>query len=396
MPNFPVKKGVYTNQAHVNVPEGTYELEHGREGFASQEVSHLYVKEAPSHWSRVEGDLRPRAIDCNAIVPSDATEADGTPLELMQAAAWCGKKTLSMFLSKRTESMPYIHRSVDGDEMYFVHQGHGRIETEYGVLEYERGDYIIIPRGSLYRVIPETTDTFMLITESRTPFMIPERGILGPHALFDKGVLRQPDWDTPREHWRQDEYEVRIKRQGRYSKAFFDYNPLTNVQGWKGTLTPFILNVRDFRPLSSLRYHVTPTTGATFESEEVFVGTFAPRALGDENTLRLPFYHRNIDYDEFIFYHDGEFFSRGGIKEGMITLHPAGLDHGPHPVAWERDRAAIEKAKQNPGIKATYTSETAVALDTTHQLFCTQEALEAELPDYATSWYDQAKTLVNE
>lgn len=393
MRNYPIKRGIYTNQAHVRVPEGTYELEHAREGFLSEEVSHLYVKEAPSHWSRVEGDLQPRAVDARKMTPSDATNPNGVPVELMTAAVWCGKKTLSIFLSKRQQAMPYIYRTVDGDEMYFVHQGHGRIETEYGVLEYERGDYIYIPRGCLYRVIPKTTDTFMIITESRMPFSIPDRGLLGPHAIFDKGVVRLPEFDASREAWSQDEYEVRIKRLGRYSRVYFDYNPLTNVVGWKGTLTPYILNLRDIRPISALRNHIVPTANTTFQSEDAIITTFGPRALGDEETLRLPFYHRNIDYDEFIFYHEGNFFSRAGIEPGMFTLHPAGLDHGPHPIAWERDREAQEELKRTGQIAIS--KGKAINVDTTHQLFCSKAALDAQMNNYNTSWYEQAKAIEN-
>ena len=391
MTNFPITRGRYAPQAHVRVPEGAYELEYAREGFMSEEATHLYVEEPPSHWNRVEGDMQPRAIDGRKITPPDATDPYGTPAELFQASVWCGKKTLTIFLSKRQEKMPFVYRTVDGDEMHFVHQGHGRIDTEFGVIEYERGDYIYIPRGSLYRVLPESSDTFMITTESRMAFEIPNRGLLGPHAIFDKGVLRLPDFDAPREKWDQDEYEVRIKRLGHFSKIFYDFNPLTNVVGWKGNLTPFVLNVRDIRPMSSLNNHVVPSANTTFESEDAIITTFAPRAIGDEETLRLPFYHRNVDYDEFIFYHDGNFFSRGGIEPGMMTLHPAGLDHGPHPVAWERDRKAQEEANRSGKIRVA--QETAINVDTTHALFCSQAAIEGEVKGYATSWYDQAKEI---
>lgn len=386
---FPHKNGRYTDQAHVNVPAGTFELEHGRDGFFSEQVSHLYLTEPPSHWKRVEGDLQPRAIDARRIETADSTNPNAVPTELMQAAVWCGKKTFSVFLSKRTEAMPYIYRSADGDEMYFVHDGYGRIETEYGVLEYERGDYIYLPRGTMYRVLPANDRTFMIINESRSPYQVPDRGLLGPHAIFDMGVLRLPDFYAPREAWRQDEYELRVKRLGRFTRVFYDFNPLTAVAGWKGTLTPYILNVRDIRPTSFVNYHTAPTANTTFQSEDVLVTTFAPnRALGDEHTLRVPFYHRNVDFDEFIFYHEGNFFSRAGIEPGMISLHPAGLDHGPHPAAFERDRLAMEEAKQRGTVPMS--KATAINLDTPHALFPTQTAIDAEMPGYNTSWYDQA------
>ena len=319
MKNYPHKRGRYTNQTHVNVPLGTFEMEFAREGFFSEEASHLYVTKPPSHWHRIEGDLRPRAVDCRKIETADSQDAGALPTQLLTAAVWCGKKTLSVFLSKRQERMPYIYKTIDGDEIYFVHEGYGRIETEFGVLEYERGDYIILPRGCLYRLIPENDKTFLIICESKAPFQIPDRGLLGPHAIFDKGVLRLPDFDAPLERWEQEEYEVRVKRLGRLTRMWYEFNPLAHVAGWKGTLVPYVLNVRDIRPISMLNNHVVPTANTTFTSEDVLVTTFAPRALGNEETLRLPFYHRNIDFDEFIFYHEGNFFSKAGIEPGMFT-----------------------------------------------------------------------------
>ncbi|MFK7802488.1 MAG: homogentisate 1,2-dioxygenase [Anaerolineae bacterium] len=395
MKNYPLKRGRYTDQAHVRVPTGTFELEHAREGFFSEEASHLYVTEPPSHWSRIEGDLRPRAVDCRKMVTADSEDPNALPTQLLSAAVWCGKKTLSFYLSKRQEAMPYIYKSVDGDEIYFVHDGYGRIETEYGVLEYERGDYIIIPRGCLYRVLPEDNRTFMIIVESISPYQIPDRGLLGPHSIFDKGVLRLPEFEAPREKWEADEYEVRVKRLGRLTKMWYDFNPLASVAGWKGTLCPYILNVRDIRPISMLNNHVVPTANTTFQSEDVLVTTFAPRALGNEETLRLPFYHRNIDYDEFIFYHEGNFFSKAGIEPGMFTLHPAGLDHGPHPKAFERDKANMEKLKAE-GKDVAIGKSTAINFDTTHMLFGSAEMAAAEWEGYSTSWYDQAKEMAAE
>ncbi|MEM7535634.1 MAG: homogentisate 1,2-dioxygenase [Chloroflexota bacterium] len=392
MQNYPHKQGRYPNQAHVRVPEGTFELEYARDGFFSEEASHLYVTEPPSNWKRIEGDLKPRAVDCRTIVTADSENADALPTSLLSAAVWCGKKTLSFFLSKRQEAMPYIYKSIDGDEMYFVHDGYGRIETEFGVLEYEPGDYILMPRGCLYRVIPENHRTFMIICESISPYRIPDRGLLGPHAIFDKGVLRLPDFDAPREEWAQDEYEVRVKRLGYLTKFWYDFNPLASVAGWKGTLTPYILNVRDIRPISMLNNHVAPTANTTFQSDDVLVTTFAPRALGNAETLRVPFYHRNIDYDEFIFYYEGNFFSKAGIEPGMFTLHPAGLDHGPHPKAFERDRENMERLLAE-GQEYAIGKSTAINFDTTHMLFSSSETIEAEWKGYHTSWYDQAQEM---
>jgi homogentisate 1,2-dioxygenase len=381
MQRFPLKNGVYPNQAHVRIPEGTYEMEYGREGFFG-EATHLYTKEMPSAWKRIEGPLRPIAMDCRTIETSDLTDPNGTPALLMQSMAACARRSLSIYLTRRREAMPFLYRTVDGDELYFFHRGVGVIETEFGILPYRPGDYVIIPKGCIYRLVPESKDTLAIISESRTAFGIPDRGILGSHALFDPGVIQYPDFDQKRSGLNGGEVELQVKRTGIRSKLFFDYNPIENVVGYKGTVLPSKLNVRDFRPVCSMRYHVPPTAGATFSSSEVFVGTFAPRLLGDDEVLRLPYYHRNIDYDEVIFYHEGVFFSRGGIEPGMLTLHPMGIDHGPHPQAWERDRQGLTKQ----------TNEYAIALDAVEPLFVTPDGAKGIIEAYSTSWYYPIET----
>jgi homogentisate 1,2-dioxygenase len=376
MQRFPLKNGVYPNQAHVRIPEGTYEMEYGREGFFG-EATHLYTKEMPSAWKRIEGSLRPIAMDCRTIETPDLADPNGTPALLMQSMAACARRSLSIYLTRRREPMPFLYRTVDGDELYFFHRGVGVIETEFGILPYRPGDYVIIPKGCIYRLVPESKDTLAIISESRTAFGIPDRGILGAHALFDPGVIQYPDFDQKRSGLNGRDVELQVKRAGIRSKLFFDYNPIENVVGYKGTVLPSKLNVRDFRPISSMRYHVPPTAGATFASSEVYVVTFAPRLLGDDEVLRLPYYHRNVDYEEVIFYHEGVFFSRGGIEPGMLTLHPMGIDHGPQPQAWERDRQGLTKQ----------TNEYAVALDAVEPLFVTSEGAKGIIEAYSTSWY---------
>jgi homogentisate 1,2-dioxygenase len=301
---------------------------------------------------------------------------------LMQSMAACARRSLSIYLTRRREPMPFLYRTVDGDELYFFHRGVGVIETEFGILPYRPGDYVIIPKGCIYRLVPESKDTLAIISESRTALGIPDRGILGSHALFDPGVIQYPDFDQKRSGLNGGDVELQVKRAGIRSKLFFDYNPIENVVGYKGTVLPSKLNVRDFRPISSMRYHVPPTAGATFASSEVYVVTFAPRPLGDDEVLRLPYYHRNVDYDEVIFYHEGVFFSRGGIEPGMLTLHPMGIDHGPQPQAWERDRQGLTKQ----------TNEYAVALDAVEPLFVTPDGAKGIIEAYSTSWYYPIET----
>src|ERR687895_2425278 len=164
-------KGKVTKQAHVGVPEGTYEEEHGREAFAGR-ASHLYRMHPPTAWTRIEGALKPRAFDLNAIKPEDQTEPDGW----WQLVA--GNSEVRLFISRRSEPMPYFLRDADGDVCYFVHRGEGTIETDYGPLSYAEGDYVIIPKGTTHRVVPGSEDNFFFIIEGTGEYHIPERGLM--------------------------------------------------------------------------------------------------------------------------------------------------------------------------------------------------------------------------
>jgi homogentisate 1,2-dioxygenase len=183
---YPLKKGKTTSQAHVGLPEGTYEEEHGRKGFYGKSA-HLYHAHPPTGWIRFEGKLRPHCFDLNQLKPSDENDAEGMPL------AFLGNNDIRLLVSRRSEAMPFYFRNADGDELYFVHRGHGKIETDFGPLDYEAGDYINIPRAVTYRVIPETRDNFFLIIESKHEFEQPEKGLLGQHALYDPATVVTPE-----------------------------------------------------------------------------------------------------------------------------------------------------------------------------------------------------------
>jgi homogentisate 1,2-dioxygenase len=277
--------------------------------------------------------------------------------------------------------MPWFFRNADADELLFVHDGRGRLETDFGPLSYEPGDYLLVPRGTLYRVAP-TSPSRMLVVTSRAPLGLPDRGLLGQHALFDPAVLRVP---TPGDGTSQKpnvagEHEVRILRGGEVTRVFYPFSPIETV-GWKGTLAPLQLNVRDIRPVTSERYHLPPPAHATFVANGVVICTFLPRPLenGDPAAVKVPFFHANVDYDEVLFYHAGEFFSRAGIAPGMMTLHPQGIHHGPQPGATER------------AAKATRTEEVAVMIDTRAPLRPAAAAATLEIAGYEHSWKESAR-----
>jgi homogentisate 1,2-dioxygenase len=365
---YPLKKGKIATQAHVGLPEGAYEEEHGRKGFYGKSA-HLYHLHPPTGWVRFEGALRPHCFDLNKLEPADRSDPCGYP------TAFLANGDLKISVSRRSAPMPFYFRNADGDELMFVHRGEGLIETDFGPLRFEKGDYINLPRAVTYRVAPETRDNFFLIIQSKAEFDQPQKGLIGQHALYDPAVVTVPEPAPILSDGR--EWEVRIRVDGEISTVVYPFNPI-DVIGWKGDLTAWKLNMRDIRPITSPRVHLPPSAHTTFVTEGAVVCTFLPRPLEeDEKALRVPFFHRNTDYDEFLFYHDGDFFSKDNIKAGMATLHPRGIHHGPHP------KALANQAKKK------FTDECAVMLDGLNPIRVLPAGQEVEWDEYWMSWMEK-------
>jgi homogentisate 1,2-dioxygenase len=369
---YPLRKGKTARQAHVALPEGTFEEEHGRKGFYGKSA-HLYHAHAPTGWIRFEGKLRPHCFDFNRVHPTDLDDPQGMPVAVL------GNQDVRLYISRRAKPMPFCYRNADGDELVFVHRGSGIIESDFGPLNFEKGDYIVMPRAVTYRVVPDTVDNFFLIIQSRTEFGPPEKGLLGQHALYDPAVVTTPEPDAHLDDTSNPtgEWEIRIKSEDEISKVVYPFNPL-DVVGWKGDLTVWKINMRDIRPVTSHRAHLPPSAHSTFITEGAVVCSFLPRPLEqDEDAMRVPFFHRNTDYDEFIFYHDGDFFSRDNIKAGMATLHPRGIHHGPHP------KALLNQKKKSS------TDESAVMLDGLNPIHVLPAGEQVEWKEYWASWIDK-------
>lgn len=364
----PFRSGRFAKQAHVDLPQGTFEEEHGRQGFFGR-VSHLYRTHAPTGWTRIEGKLQPRAYDLNKTLSSCVD----------RPRPFLGNSDVQLWVYAPKTSMPYFMRNIDGDEAWFIHQGKGTIETDYGPLKYRKGDYVIIPRGTTYRFNPEGEGQFYLLIESMSELTIPDRGQLGRNAFYDPGVIEIPE-AAPSKAPPTDgkEWKLVIKRENELTSVFYPFNPL-DVEGWKGDLFPWRLNVEDIRPIVSPRYHLPPSVHTTLLGHGFVLCTFAPRPAETEDpkAMRVPFFHRNIEYDEVIFYHDGDFFSRSGIAPGMVTFHPTGIHHGPHPKAL---------ANQH---KKEYLQEYAVMIDSARYLHPLELAGQCEIPGYKDSWKEQ-------
>jgi homogentisate 1,2-dioxygenase len=356
-------RGRATKQAHVALPDGTVEEEFGRRGFYGQ-ATHLYRLHPPTAWTSIDGPLRPHALDLRELVAPDDDRALWTDVLVNDDVA--------LGVWTRSTELPFFFRDGDGDLTLFVHRGEGVVETDFGPLTYGPGDYVVLPRGTTFRLVP-SAPTFILTIATTAAIEPPDKGLLGRHALWDESVVRVPDVDP---HDEEGDFEVVIRQQGQLTSVRYPFHPL-DVVGWKGDLTVFALNALDLKPVSSFSYHLPPSAHTTFVAGNAVICTFVPRPLETApDALKVPFYHRNIDYDEVIFYHHGDFFSRAGIEPGMLTWHPQGIHHGPHP-----------KAVANAGSK-DFTDEIAVMLDTRHPLETTAAGADAELADYWASWQE--------
>ena len=366
--SLPRIEGEASRQAHADLPKGTFERELGREGFFGA-ATHMYHRHAPTGWTAWEGPLRPRAFDTAKIEARHASP--------WRAAGLFGNAYTSIRLWQTDAATDHLVRNGDGDDLLFVHEGQGALFCDYGRLAYREGDYVLIPRGTMWRLEPVGPTTLLLIEATNAGFALPDRGLVGDHAVFDPAVLETPRIDEAfRAQQDEASWRVVVKRRGQLSTVTYPFNPLDAV-GWKGSLAPVKLNWRDIRPLMSHRYHLPPSAHTTFTADRFVVCTFTPRPMeSDPGALKVPFFHNNDDYDELIFYHRGSFFSRDNIRPGTITLHPAGATHGPHPKAFAAGAGGTKKD----------TDEVAVMVDARDALDVQPAAEAIEWPDYVDSW----------
>src|SRR5690348_11377760 len=369
--HFPKVEGQASRQAHADLPAGTYEREISKEGFFGP-ASHLYHRHPPTAWVGFEGPLRPHAFDCTKL-PGVQGSPWAAP-ELLYNAA-----TRVRFWSVDASSpMRALARNADGDQLLFVHAGRGEFFCDYGHLSLDTGDYLVIPRGTMWRIEAAERMAVLLLEATSSSFKLPDRGLVGAHAIFDPAILDVPNLDDAFVAQQQEggEWQVQVKRQNEISTVTYPFNPLDAV-GWQGDLAPFRLNVKDIRPLMSHRFHLPPSAHSCFVADRFVVATFVPRPFEtDPGAIKVPFFHNNDDYDEVIFYHAGDFFSRDNIKPGMLTFHPCGFTHGPHPKALE----SMLKTKRSA------TDEIAVMIDARDPLDVLPDAHQAEWAAYRDSW----------
>ena len=284
---------------------------------------------------------------------------------------------LHIVLAAPQQSMgSYFYKNADADEMIFVHEGSGVLKTMYGNLDFGYGDYLVIPRGTIYQIHFATEANRLFIVESFTPIRYPKKYLSKYGQLLEHSPYCERDIRTPKEletHDKSGDFLIKTKKKGILYGIHYGHHPF-DVIGWDGCCYPYAFSIHDFEPVTG-RVHQPPPVHQTFEANNFVVCSFVPRLFDyHPDAIPAPYNHSNIDSDELLYYVDGDFMSRKHVTRGMINLHPAGIPHGPHP-------GAVLKS-----IVAKATSEIAVMVDTFHPLQLTKEALEIENDGYVMSW----------
>jgi homogentisate 1,2-dioxygenase len=272
----------------------------------------------------------------------------------------------------------YFFKNADADEVLFVHEGSGVLKTIYGQLDFGYGDYLIIPRGTIYQIHFNGENNRLLLVESFSPIVTPKRyrneyGQLEEHSPYCERDIRKPrDLETFDE---KGDFKVMIKKQGMMYEYIYGSHPFDAI-GWDGNHYPWAFSIHDFEPITG-RIHQPPPVHQTFEAHNFVICSFVPRLFDyHPESIPVPYNHSNVDSDEVLYYVDGDFMSRKNVTRGQITLHPGGIPHGPHPGTVEKSLGAKE------------TRELAVMIDTFRPLWITEEAMNIELKDYYRSWMD--------
>ncbi|MBL8270387.1 homogentisate 1,2-dioxygenase, partial [Steroidobacter sp.] len=275
-------EGTASRQAHADLPEGTYEREISKEGFFGP-AAFFHHRHPPTGWVDFEGPLRPHAFDLTKIGSGQTSP--------WQAAEILRNSNVRVRVWSADQSMDHLARNADGDELLFVHRGAGEFHCDYGHLTLAAGDYVVIPRGTMWRI--ELTEPLfaLLIEATNSSYSLPDKGLLGAHAIFDPAMLDVPQMDAAFVAQQSDDrhWQVRVLRNNAISRVTYPFNPL-DATGWHGDLSVVRINVKDIRPLVSHRYHLPPSAHTTFVANRFVVCTFVPRPFEtDPGALKVPF-----------------------------------------------------------------------------------------------------------
>jgi len=338
---------------------------------------HIHLPTEVAGWEDL-GDRRPKFLEAEPLRHRHLLTAQLAPRgdALSGRVPLMGNADVVWYQAKIAEPMPHFYKNAEGDELLFMHDGTGVLRSLFGDVPFGPGDYLVIPRGTIYRLDFDAFPVRMLAFESHGPVEIPRRyrneyGQLQEHAPYHERDIRPPTTLTP--HDEEGEFFIDTKARGRMTRYRYRFHPF-DVIGWDGYNYPWAFNIMDFAPITG-RLHMPPPIHQTFQGAGFVVCSFCPRMLDDHpEAVVIPYNHSNVDSDEVLYYVNDKFGSRKGIQEGSITLHPLGIPHGPQPGAVEAS------------IGAQRTEELAVMLDTFRPLYLAEAALGIEDPDYWRSW----------
>jgi len=364
-------------------PDGSLYAEQlfSTEGFSSN-YSLLYHTHEPTRIIRAEEpiDLSPVAATSNILkhrcLKGFNVQPEAEYLKSRKIVLF--NNDVQVTLAAPTAGLPEntFYKNADADEVLFIHEGTGVLKTQYGQLPFSYGDYVVVPRGTIYQICFDTPDNRLFIVESFSPITFPKRYLSKYGQLLEHSPVCERDIRKPQDLETFDisgSFLIQVKKKGLLYPIWYGNHPF-DVVGWDGCEYPYILSIHDFEPITG-RVHQPPPVHQTFDAHNFVICSFVPRLYDyHPQAIPAPYNHSNIDSDEVLYYVDGDFMSRKHVERGMITLHPAGIPHGPHP-------GTVEKS-----IGAKETKELAVMVDTFHPLKLTMDAMGIEDDQYIKSW----------
>ncbi|HRF58727.1 MAG TPA: homogentisate 1,2-dioxygenase [Fimbriimonadaceae bacterium] len=340
-------------------------------------LHHNFLPTEVQAWQDL-GNVRPTFLEAEALRHRHLKTARMAPKDdaITGRIPLMGNNDVVWYQVYAAEQMDHFYKNAEGDELLFVHDGSGVMESMFGNVAFKPGDYLVVPRGTIYRLVFDKLPVRMLAIESHGPVEVPRRYRNEYGQLLEDAPYHERNFRPPSElitHDELGEYFVDVKARGRLTRYTYRFHPL-DVVGWDGYVYPYAFSIHDFSPIVG-KLHMPPPIHQTFQGHNFVICSFCPRILDfHPQAIVIPYNHSNVDSDEVLYYCNDKFGSRKGIEEGSITLHPLGIPHGPQPGAVEAS------------IGATRTEELAVMLDTYHPLYLTAEALEIEDPNYWKSW----------
>ncbi len=379
--------GVIPHKRHTQFrkPDGTLYAEQlfSTEGFSSN-YSLLYHLHAPTGIIRAEEpvDVSPKAATDNILKHRSFTGFNIKPeadyLKSRKVVLFNNDVHITLAAPQKGLTENVFYKNADTDEVIFVHEGTGTLTTQYGQLTFGYGDYVVVPRGTIYQIKFDTQDNRLFIVESFSPITFPKRYLSKYGQLLEHSPICERDIRKPENLQAIDqkgEFLIQVKKKGLLYPIWYGTHPF-DVVGWDGCEYPYIVSIHDFEPITG-RVHQPPPVHQTFDAHNFVICSFVPRLYDyHPQAIPAPYNHSNIDSDEVLYYVDGDFMSRKHVERGMITLHPAGIPHGPHP-------GTVEKS-----IGAKETKELAVMVDTFHPLKMSVDAVGIEDDRYISSWVE--------